>query len=231
MKILAIETSTRNLGIAIADEDSILAEYKGIAELKHSQDLVPNIERLLKKSRLSLRDIDCLAISIGPGSFTGLRVGVSILKGLNMVTKIPIVTIPTLDAIAYNAVDKKRPICVVVDAKKNNLYTSLYKPEAGGIIRLWDYVLITPDELLKKIDGETLFLGDGIKPYRRLIKEILKSARLADMKYWFPDVKIVARLGMAKFKNKELQDPDTLVPMYIYSSECNVNKAQTYGTK
>jgi len=222
MKILAIETSTRNLGIAIADENSILAEYKGIAELKHSQDLVPNIERLLKKSGLSLRDIDCLAISIGPGSFTGLRVGVSILKGLNMVTKIPIVTIPTLDAIAYNAVDKKRPICVVVDAKKNNLYTSLYKPEAGGIIRLWDYVLITPDELLKKIDGETLFLGDGIKPYGRLIKEILKSARLADMKYWFPDVKIVARLGMAKFKNKELQDPDTLVPMYIYSRECNV---------
>lgn len=222
MKILAIETSTKNLGIAIANEYSIIAEYKGDRDLKHSQDLIPNIDPLLKKIGANLKDIDCFAISIGPGSFTGLRVGVSILKGLNLVTDIPIVSVPTLDVIAHNAVNIPTQICVIVDAKKNNLYSSLYKVEDGGIIRLWDYLLISVDELVKKIEGETLFLGDGIPLYGSLIQERLKGARLANKEYWFPDAKIVARLGIKKFKKRELEDPDTLIPMYMYSKECNV---------
>ena len=77
-------------------------------------------------------------------------------------------------------------------------------------------------ELIKKIDRETLFLGDGLIPYGDFIKERLKDAALADERYWFPDAKIVARLGLERFKKKEFQDPDTLAPMYMYSRECNV---------
>ncbi len=222
MKILAIETTTKNLGVAIADENSILAEHKGLAELRHAQDLLPNIDALLKKIGSKLEEIDSFAISIGPGSFTGLRVGVSTLKGLNMVTGIPIVSIPTLDAIAYNALDRDAPICVIVDAKKKNLYTSLYKRGNGGIIKLWDYLLISPEDLIKRIDAPTLFLGDGAALYGGFILERLKDARLADKDCWSPDAKVVARLGVDKFKRKEFEDPDTMVPMYMYSRECNV---------
>lgn len=230
MRILAIETSTKNLGIAIADEDSILAEYKGDSELKHSQDLIPNIDLLLKDLGSDLTDIDAFAISIGPGSFTGLRVGVSALKGLNLVTDIPIITVPTLDVIAYNAINISAPICVIVDAKKNNLYSSLYTVENGDIIRSWDYLLIHADELIKRVQStehrtqnkEILFLGDGIGLYGSLILGGLKGARLADRKYWFPDPKVVAHLARIKFRRKEFQNPESLVPMYMYSRECNI---------
>jgi len=225
MKILAVETSARNLSIAVADGESILAEYKGDSILRHSQDLIPNIERLLKDTGLSLTGIDCFAISIGPGSFTGLRVGVSVIKGLNMVTNIPIVTVPTLDVIACNALDSPIPICVALDAKKKNVYTSLYRVKDGGIIRLWDYLLLPPLELIERIedkDKSILFLGDAISFYGSLITEALKGAKLADRKDWFPDAATVARLGRDKFEKRDFQDADTLVPMYMYSRECNV---------
>jgi tRNA threonylcarbamoyladenosine biosynthesis protein TsaB len=222
MKILAIETSTRNLSIVISDERSVLAEYKGDAVLRHSQDLIPNIEELLKKIDSDLIDIDCFAVSIGPGSFTGLRVGVSMLKGLNLVTKIPIVTVPTLDVIAYNAVGINTPICVIVDAKKKNLYSSFYKPEDGGIIRSWDYLLISAEDLVKRINGKTFFAGDGVALYGSLIAKRLKGANLAGKEYWSPDARVVARLGAERFKRGQFADPDTLVPMYIYSQKCNV---------
>lgn len=230
MKILAIETSTKRLGIAIADEDSILAEYKGDAALRHAQDVIPNIDGLLKKIGSKLGEIDAFAISIGPGSFTGLRVGVSTLKGFNLVTEIPIITVPTLDVIAHNALDLSGRICVIVDAKKNNLYTSLYRAEGGGIIKVWDYSLVSTDELIEMVQKEKkrnpqediLFLGDGIERHGKAIEDRLKGVRLAERELWFPDAKVVANLAKKKFVTKEFEDPDRLVPMYIYSRECSI---------
>ncbi len=222
MKILAIETSTKSLSMAIADDEKVLAEYKGDAILRHSHDLIPNIESMLKKLKLELIDIDSFAISIGPGSFTGLRIGVSILKGLNLVTRIPIVAVPTLDAIAYNSIDAVVPICVIVDAKKKNLYASLYKSEDGGIIRLWDYLIISPEELIRDIKENTLFTGDGAGLCDKVIADKVKGAMFAPKDRWYPDAKVVARMGAEKFKRGDFAEPDTLVPMYIYSHKCSV---------
>jgi len=222
MKLLAIETSTKHLGIIIRDEKSILSEYRDKMELRHSQDLIPRIDTLLKNLKLKLTDINAFAISIGPGSFTGLRVGVSTLKALNIVTQIPIVAVPTLDVIAENAAGEGRDICTVIDAKKGNLYTSLYKSRDGGIIRVWDYLLLNLGELAGRIEKETLFIGDGIDRYGTTIKALIKGVVFAEMNLWLPDVKVVADLGFDKLKRKEFTDPDTLVPMYIYSKECNV---------
>lgn len=240
MKILAIETSTKYLSLAIADEGSVLAEYKGEAILRHSQDLIPSIDALLRKIGLTLGGIDGFAISIGPGSFTGLRVGVSVLKGLNMATNIPIIAVPTLDVIAHNGIKWPGDICVLVDARKNNLYCSFYKKANGGIIRLWGYLLVSFGELLERVqrltlgsalgvargnqkDGnDILFLGDGAGLYKKEILEKIKGATLAGEESWYPDVKITACLAVKKFKNREFEDPDTLAPMYIYSSRCNI---------
>ncbi|MFH1753414.1 MAG: tRNA (adenosine(37)-N6)-threonylcarbamoyltransferase complex dimerization subunit type 1 TsaB [Candidatus Omnitrophota bacterium] len=239
MKILAIETSTRNLGLAIADDEKILAEYRGDSLLRHAQDLIPGIESLLKKLKLRLTDIDSFAVSIGPGSFTGLRIGVSTLKGLNLATNIPIVVVPTLDAIAYSSKDSTVPVCVIVDAKKKNLYASLYKTVDGGIIREWDYAIVSAEELIERIKGsgvrgqgsgfrgqgsekEILFVGDGVGLYEKQISEKIEGARFAPKDLWYPDVKVVGRMGAEKFKRGEFAEPDTLVPMYIYPQKCNV---------
>ena len=225
MKILTIETSTKHLSIAIGNENSIMASYVGEEILRHSQDAIPVIEKLLKKTNLDLQDLNAFAISIGPGSFTGLRVGAAILKGLALATNIPIIAVPTLDAIAQNAVGGSCDICVIVDARKNNLYTSLYKKDKESvIIRKWDYLLLSVPELIEKLKdpGKILFIGDGIKPYKNPIKEKIKQADFAGEKDWFPDIKATTRLAVEKFKKKEFTDPDTLVPMYMYSRECNV---------
>ncbi len=226
MRILAIETSTKNLSMAIADDERVLAEYKGDAILRHSHDLIPNIENMLNKLKLELIAIDSFAISIGPGSFTGLRIGVSILKGLNLVTRIPIITVPTLDAIAYNSIDAVVPICVIVDAKKKNLYASLYKTQDGGIIKLRDYLIISPEELIEElirdIKESVLFAGDGVGLYERSISDRLRGAKFAPEDCWYPDAKVIARMGVEKFKRGDFAEPDTLVPMYIYSHKCSV---------
>lgn len=222
MKILGIDTSTKYLGIAVANENSILAEHRGEGALRHSQDFIPNIDVLLKKINASLKDIDCFAISIGPGSFTGLRVGVSLVKGLSIVTNVPIVAVPTLDVIAYNAQNEDADICVVVDAKKGNLYASLYRRRNGDIIRQWDYLLVTPAELIGMIKNETVFLGDGVERYGDIILKSLKDARLMGERFWYPDVKIVCVLAREKLRLRDFTDPDAVVPMYIYSKECNV---------
>ena len=229
-----METSTSKLGVAIADENSILAEYKSDSALRHSQESIPAIKKVLKRAGCSLRDMDAFAVSIGPGSFTGLRVGVSVIKGLNLVTRIPVAAVPTLDVIARNSAGSRLPVCVMVDARKGNVYSCLYKEGKYGIIRMWDHLLIRPEELadrIKKEAGEALFSGDGIPVYRNTILKTAWNAKFADENMWFPDVKTVARLGMERFRKKELEDADALAPFYMYSRECNVNEHMNYGAK
>ncbi len=228
MKILTVETSTKNLGIAISDDTTILAEYRSKKEFTHAEEIIPSINSLLNKASLKLNNIDALAMSIGPGSFTGLRVGVSTLKGMNLATNIPIIAIPTLDVIAYNVKDKSAHICTIIDAKKGNLYTSLYQAENGGIIRKWDYSLVSQDEFIEKPDSidcnksSMLFVGDGITRSRDLIKKKYPDAICAAEDEWYPRPEITAILAVDRFEDKKFEDPDRLIPMYIYSRECSI---------
>ncbi len=241
MKLLAIETSTRNLSLALAGEGGVIREYRGDAVLRHSQDLVPNLRILLREAATELADISCFAISIGPGSFTGLRVGAAMVKGLNFVTKIPIAAVPTLDVIADKLKDSGGYIGVLIDARKNNLYAALYRAGNGDIIRVSGYELVRAEDLKDTIRTQRhrgtgtqrhedagiqreklIFTGDGIGPYKDLITGQFPHAEFADEKDWYPDVKIVARLGLEKYKKGRFADPDTLTPMYIYSSECQI---------
>ena len=129
MKILAIDTSTMLGGIAIMDDLTLIAETRLNVKSTHSERLMTEIEHCLKQSSLKISDIDVFAVAIGPGSFTGLRIGLSAVKGLSYATGKPIVSVPTLDALALNFPYSRYPVCTMLDARKKEVYAALFKWE------------------------------------------------------------------------------------------------------
>lgn len=223
MIILAIDTSTKYLSLAITEKDKILAGFHRDLEQQHCARLIPEIDRLLKKAKLKLRDIDFIAFSIGPGSFTGLRIGAAAAKGLTLATKIKIVGVPTLDVLAYNVKANGRLIIPVVDAKRGNVYASIYSFNGEKLKRRIKYSVLPIFELLKKIDGDAIFLGDGLIPYRQAIEDDFKfKAEFAAEKYWYPTATTVAKLGYELIKKRKFEEPDKFVPMYLYPKDVQV---------
>jgi len=221
MKILALETSTKYLGVAIAENEKILASFHDKGELKHSAHLIPSIDGILKKCQLRLKDISAIAISIGPGSFTGLRIGVATVKALNLALGIPVIAIPTLEVIAYNFINEKEKIlCPLIDAKKKKVYSCLYKVNNDILHPKTGYMLTDIEDLLKKIKHPTLLFGDAIKLY---FSEIKKNKNITITENdWFPKAQKVASLAFKKAVKKKFSNPDKLVPMYLHSKYCQV---------
>jgi len=235
MKILYLDTSSKFLSLAVARGDKILAQAHRKLDRKHSLQLVPLIDKILKKARVPLKKLDGFCVSKGPGSFTGLRVGITTIKGLAFVLRKPVVAIPSLDILAENIkkvkAPKKKPlpdeICPIVDARQNKVYACLYKASNGKIRRKSRYFLLPIEELLKKLKGNILFLGDGINLYR---EEIKKNKRIkpvfAEEKFWYPKASAAVSLALERFYKGEVEDVNSLTPLYLYSRECQIKKAR-----
>lgn len=225
MTILAIDTSTDILSIAIVKNGKALARFHRKANRRHSILLVPTIDMLLKKAGLKIKDIDCFAVSVGPGSFTGLRIGVTVVKGLAFALKKPIVAVPTLDVIAYNVLSHKGVICPVLDARKNKVYACLYRSDGKALKRLSKYMLLPMAELLKKTIkyDKVLFLGDYIEERSFERSGLSRSQdQILLRKIWQPRAGAVARLGAEQARAKKFVKCEDLEPMYIYSKECDI---------
>lgn len=208
MIILAIDTSTDYLSLAVMRDGKIVARFHRRAHMRHSSLLVPMIAKLLKRSKLRARDIDSFAISAGPGSFTGLRIGVTTVKGLAYSLKKPIVAVPTLDVIARNVKGFKGTICPVLDARKNKVYACFYSSDGKNVRRISKHLLITAKELMEKATryDKIFFLGDA-----------------APGKFdWHPRAEIVARIGAGYYEDKKFTTVEDLEPLYLYSRECDI---------
>ncbi len=129
MKILAVETATRCQSVAIVDDFQVLAQETHSDCASHASVLVPSIDRLLQSLTLSLKQLDGLAVSLGPGSFTGLRVGLSTMVGFRLATRLPLVTVSTLEAMAWNVKDESRQICPILKASRGEVYWALFRWE------------------------------------------------------------------------------------------------------
>lgn len=223
MKILGVDTSTDFLSIAIVDENVLLVNFEHFCSRQHSSNLIPLIKETLKKSNLSIEDLDAFAVSIGPGSFTGLRIGASTIKGLALSCNKPVIGVPTLDVIATNATYFPHIICPIVDARKDKIYSALYQSKNNRLKKVSKYLLISLDRLISKIGKrKTLFLGDAVKLYKNNIKKIFSKAEFAPASLWFPRASVVARIGLEKIAKGKQDNPDELVPMYLYSRECSI---------
>jgi tRNA threonylcarbamoyl adenosine modification protein YeaZ len=221
MKILAIDTSTRYLSVAVMDGESLLARFRDKGETQHASLLIPAIDGVLKKCRLKLKEIDAIALSIGPGSFTGLRVGVATAKGINLGLGTPIVAVPTLDAITYNFADEEEGVlCPLLDAKKQKVYACFYRKVT--LKRMTGYMLTDVESVLKMVKEPTVVFGDAVLLYGEHCRR--NALIRVSKKEWLPAAEVVAKLGLEKARKKEFADPDKLVPMYLHSKYCQVKK-------
>jgi tRNA threonylcarbamoyladenosine biosynthesis protein TsaB len=237
MNILALDTSSKYISIAIAEGGRLLASIHREADQRQCEELMPQIDKLLRKAKLKLKDIGCIAFSKGPGSLTSLRIGAATVKGLAFSRKIKIVGVPTLDALAQIAAGvcngdtlltagcPQFPSLIVpiVDARRGNVYCTIFSSKGGKLTRKMKYSVIPVTELLKYIKGDTIFSGDGLVAYGQYIKDNFKyKAEFAPEKYWYPRAETVAQLGYGLIKNKQFEDPDRFVPLYVYPKDVQV---------
>ena len=231
MKVLAIETSTMAGSVALIDGDELVSEYLLNIDITHSERLLLAIDCVMRDTRIPVDEINGFAISIGPGSFTGLRIGTSTIKGLAYATNKPVVGIPTLDAMAENISFTDYLICPILDARKKQVYTALYKRDAKNRLRkITPDLAIDPRDLLKKIQERVVFLGDGIKVYHTLIKEVLRDmAFFAPLNLRLPRAANVAKLSLDQFKKKNTLDLNTFTPSYVRPSEAEEKFKELLG--
>jgi tRNA threonylcarbamoyladenosine biosynthesis protein TsaB len=224
MVTLAIDTATRSAGVALLEDENILAEYYVRLRLTHSESVLPAIEAILSAAGLGVGDVRIFALTHGPGSFTGLRVGAGIVKGLALSTGGCIVGVSTLDALAQNLTFAPCLVCPILDAKKGQIYTALYQPgEKGRLEQIEPDQAVDPAVFFRRIRNPVLFLGDGVPVYGDLIREMLPSKAFfapANLQWIRPSA--VALLGLEKYRRGETVDPMTFVPRYLRRSEAEI---------
>lgn len=181
MKILGLDSSGLVAGVAVVENDILLAEYTTNYKKTHSQTLLPMLEELRNMIELDMDTIDAVAVASGPGSFTGLRIGSATAKGLGLALKKPLVEVPTLEGLAWNLWGTSKLVCPLMDARRNQVYTAAYEFTAEGEgFRLQSVIPQGPAdiaEMLKKINEigrEVVFLGDGVPVYLDLIRQLIK---------------------------------------------------------
>ena len=183
MKVLGIDSSGMVASVAVVEDTQMLAEYTINYKKTHSQTLLPMLDEIGKMIELDLNTVDAIAVAGGPGSFTGLRIGSATAKGLGLALKKPLVHVPTLEGLAYNLYGSSDIVCPIMDARRGQVYTGIYRFEDDKLIVVEDQMAISIEELgerLKKYNSKVVFLGDGVPVFReRLTDEIMKDCEIA----------------------------------------------------
>lgn len=222
MKILAIDTSGPNCSAAILDEQKVIGSFSINIGKTHSETLLPLVDELLKVSGIDLKDIDAFACCIGPGSFTGIRIGISTIKGFALSLNKPVISVSTLESLAYNVPNFDGIICGILNANNNNVYSALYKLK-DSLEMIGDYLTDSIDSLIeeiKKHNEKVLFVGDGAIAYREIIQNELKEQALFVPQYLNEQSAIsVARVAFDKYNKSEIGDAFNVQPLYLRKSQ------------
>jgi tRNA threonylcarbamoyladenosine biosynthesis protein TsaB len=223
MRVLAVETSSLAGGVALLDDERLVAEYLLDVSITHSERLMATVDRVLADARWAPRDLDGLAVAIGPGSFTGLRVAVSTVKGLAVALDRPIAAVPTLDAMAAALPWAALPVCPVLDARKGEVYTSLYRWDGGVMRRDWDYLALSPEALAERLTEPVIVAGDGAGVIRS------SHARLVPSPRRLPSPACVGALGLDRLRRGDTVTAAALAPLYLRPSEAELKRRVLAG--
>lgn len=219
MKILAIDTSRETVSVAVVVDDMLRADIFIHNGRHHSEILMPAVEQAFRLAGLRADEMDFFAVTIGPGSFTGLRIGAATIKGLALSAGKPVVGVSTLDALALNAAPfDRKVICPMLDAQKNQIYTALYRPDAGPRVkRIKAEQIVDVDRWLKELQGSDIFfLGDGAVKYAERIRALYAAAAcVAEERQNHVQAAATALLAQEQFLQGQRLDLLTFTPCYL----------------
>lgn len=223
MKILAIDTSTVVASVALMDDEKLLGEYSINNKKTHSQKLMVMIKEILDGLEIKPCDIDVFAASIGPGSFTGLRIGVTTAKAMAYATKKPVIGVPTLDALAYNVVTSNFAICPILDARNSQVFTSLYEVKDKKPERITEYLGIPVSELAQIINEKNkkvIFIGDAIDLHKEyFVSELGQNCEFAPLGMRLQRASSVAEVALKMASEGKFTSSFELVPFYLRKSQ------------
>ncbi len=219
MRILGIECTASPVSCALVEDGKLKAEYFLNLKTTHSQTLLPMVESVLKLSGIEIGDVDAVAATVGPGSFTGVRIGISAVKGLCFADKKPCVPVSVLEAMAHGLVLQDCYVCAAMDARCNQVYNALFEIEDGSVVRLCDDRALMIDELIedvKKLEGKPIFVvGDGADLFFNSIKGLGLNIFLAPEHLKWQRASGVCFAALPKLDVGETVDPDKLLPFYL----------------
>ncbi|MCI1960286.1 MAG: tRNA (adenosine(37)-N6)-threonylcarbamoyltransferase complex dimerization subunit type 1 TsaB [Clostridia bacterium] len=221
MKILAIDASGNVVSAAIADDEKIIAECSLDFKMTHSQTLMPIVDELVKRTNFDLKTLDYIAVTSGPGSFTGLRIGAATAKGLAHGLNIKLVAVPTLETLAYNIFETDKYICPIMDARRQQVYNAVYKWENGRLKTILEGGARSIDEVFefcKTLDNKTIFLGDGVKVYKDRINEF-DNLLIAPISARVQRAACTAALALLYAKDGKAINGSDFAPKYFRKSQ------------
>lgn len=224
MLILGIDTATARVSVAIGDVDAVRGEVHLAGGRRHAEQLAPAVQYLCRELEIDLAHMTAIAVGLGPGLFTGLRVGVTTAKVMAQTLRIPVVGVPSLDLVAYPLRHSHRLLAVVLDARRHEVFHAQYRPVPGGVQRVSGYEVSTPAELIAELsasDDEVLLAGDGVVRYAAEFAA-LDHVELAGPEFSWPSAAALVELASARVQREEFEAPWDVHPMYLRKSDAEI---------
>lgn len=224
--ILGIETATHQVGCALGGQEGVLASFHSARGRHHAEILTPAIEFTCKQARVAFSEISCVAVDVGPGLFTGLRVGIATAKAAALALNVPMIGFSSLDLLAFQVRWSDRVVIPVIDGKRGEIFWAPYRRVAGGIQRLGDFCVSTPEELEAHVmvrKEETLLVGDGALLYAHQFSHI-DAVEIGTVGNAFPSAAALVELAQPRVLREEFVQAVDLKPLYLRKSDAEVNR-------
>lgn len=225
MIILGIETASVQVGCAIGGVEGVLASFHAARGRRHAETLVPAIEFACEQARIELREVSAIAVDVGPGLFTGLRVGIATAKTLAQALRVPMVGLSSLDLLAFPVRHSPRLIVPVIDARRGEVFTAQYRQVPGGAQRLTEPSVMTPAELAANLEAQNadaLLIGDGALRYARELGAI-RHVEIGTTGTAHPSAAALVELAHPRAIREEFVQPWELEPLYLRKPDAEIN--------
>lgn len=232
MHVLAIDTATAQVSVAIGDGGDVRGEVRLSGGRRHAEELAPAIRQLVAWTGVRLDQLAAIAVGVGPGLFTGLRVGVTTGKVMAQALRIPVIPVVSLDLVAYPVRQTSRTIVAVLDARRREVFHATYRPVPGGVQRVSDYTVGTPADLVADLEAagdEVLLVGDGLRTHADAFVG-LDRAELAGPEFAAPSIAALVALATARYEREEFCTPWEVEPLYLRESDAELSWGSVRGS-